>query len=80
MREEQPIDTLVINGVECEPYLTTDDRVMREQTADVFMGIRYLLRATGCSEAIVAVEANKREAVALLRSPPHDAQQPRTAD
>jgi len=61
------LDTLIINGVECEPYLTTDHRVMLEQTADVFMGVRYLLRATGASEVIIAVEANKCDAERKLR-------------
>ena len=56
------LDTLIINGVECEPYLTTDHRVMLEQTADIFLGIRYLLRATGTSEVIIAIEANKQDA------------------
>jgi len=65
--EGKHLDTLIINGVECEPYLTTDHRVMLEQTADIFMGIRYLLRATGASEAIIAVEANKQEAARKLR-------------
>lgn len=65
--EGKHLDTLIINGVECEPYLTTDHRVMLEQTADVFMGIRYLLRATGASNAIIAVEANKQDAVRMLR-------------
>ena len=41
------VDTLVINGVECEPYLTTDHRVMLEHAADVVAGIPYLMRATG---------------------------------
>ena len=65
--EGKSLDTLIINGVECEPYLTTDHRVMLEQTADIFMGIRYLLRATGTSEAIIAVEANKPDAVRKLQ-------------
>jgi electron transport complex protein RnfC len=60
------LDTLIVNGVECEPYLTTDHRVMLEQTADVFTGIRYLLRATGAGEALVAVEANKPDAANKL--------------
>jgi len=60
--EGKHLDTLFINGVECEPYLTTDHRVMLEQTEDVFMGIRYLLRATGTSKAIIAIEANKPDA------------------
>ncbi len=65
--EGKHLDTLIINGVECEPYLTTDDRVMLEQTADVYMGIRYLLRATGAGDVIIAVEANKEEAAQKLR-------------
>jgi electron transport complex protein RnfC len=60
-------ETLIINGVECEPYLTTDHRVMLEQRDDVFTGIRYLLKATGAAHAIVAVEANKPDAARALR-------------
>jgi electron transport complex protein RnfC len=64
--EGKHLNTLIINGVECEPYLTTDHRVMLEQTADIFMGIRYLLRATGTSEVIIAIEANKPDAAMKL--------------
>lgn len=60
------LDTLIINGVECEPYLTTDHRVMLEQPDDIFSGIRYLMRATGVQETIVAVESNKADAAGLL--------------
>ncbi len=66
--EGKKLDTLFINGVECEPYLTTDYRVMLEQTEDVFTGIRYLLRATGTSEVIIAIEANKQDAAERFRS------------
>jgi electron transport complex protein RnfC len=65
--EDKHLDTLIINGVECEPYLTTDHRVMLEQTADIFVGIRYLLRATGTSNVIIAVEANKFDAALKLK-------------
>ena len=41
------IHTLVINGGECEPYLSCDDRLMREQASKIIGGIRYLLQATG---------------------------------
>jgi len=64
--EGKHLDILIINGVECEPYLTTDHRVMLEQSADIFMGIRYLLRATGSREAIIAVESNKPDAAKKL--------------
>ena len=61
------LHTLILNGVECEPYLTTDHRVMLEQSADVYMGIRYLLKATGAERAIIGVEANKLNAAEALR-------------
>ncbi len=64
--EDRRCDTLLLNGAECEPYLTTDHRVMLEQRDDVFTGIRYLLRVTGAERAIVAVEANKRDAAEHL--------------
>ncbi len=64
---DKSVDTLIINGVECEPYLTSDHRVMLEQREDVFTGIRYLLRVTGAERAIIGVEANKLDAAAHLR-------------
>ena len=65
---DKSIDTLIINGVECEPYLTTDHRVMLEQQDDIFMGIRYLLKVTGAQRAIVGVEANKLDVAEALRA------------
>ncbi len=65
--EEKRIDTLIINGVECEPYLTTDHRVMLEQSSDIFTGIRYVLKATGAQRAIIGIEANKPDAAEKLR-------------
>jgi electron transport complex protein RnfC len=64
--EGKQLTTLFINGVECEPYLTTDHRVMLEQTDDIFMGIRYLLKATGTQKVIIAIEANKQDAAQKL--------------
>jgi electron transport complex protein RnfC len=61
------VDTLIINGVECEPFLTTDHRVMLEESSDIFMGIRYILKATGAKKVIIAVEANKPDAADHLR-------------
>jgi len=66
--EGKTIDTLMVNGIECEPYLTTDHRVMLEQTADVYMGIRYLMKATGARRAVIGVEANKLDAAQALRA------------
>ena len=53
--EGKSVDTLILNGAECEPYLTTDHRVMLEQTADVLEGIRYLKKATSAARRIFSV-------------------------
>ncbi len=66
--ENKQVDTVLINGAECEPYLTTDHRVMIEHAADVISGIHYLLRASGASQAIIAVETNKAEAAESMRA------------
>jgi len=61
------VDALIVNGVECEPYLTTDHRVMLEQREDIYTGIRYLLKITGAERVIIGVESNKPDAVEHLR-------------
>jgi electron transport complex protein RnfC len=66
--EGKSIDTLIVNGVECEPYLTTDHRVMLEQGPDILMGIKYLMRVTGAEKTIIGIEANKPDAAAYLKS------------
>ena len=60
------IKTLLINGGECEPYLSCDDRLMRERASDIVDGIRIMLRALECREAIVAIEDNKPDAYATM--------------
>jgi electron transport complex protein RnfC len=61
------IDTLIINGSECEPYLSCDDRLMRDRAAEIVSGIRLMLIATGAGVAKVGIEDNKPEAVAAMR-------------
>lgn len=58
---------LLINGVECEPYLTDDYRVMLERGEELLIGIRILARALGAERVMVGIENNKPEAVASLR-------------
>ncbi len=65
--EGKHVDTVLVNGAECEPYLTTDHRVMLEHASDVMRGIPYVMRATGAQRAIIAVEANKLDAAEKLR-------------
>ncbi len=59
-------DILIINGAECEPYLTCDYRLMIEKTDEVARGIRYLATACEASHIIVAIEENKPKAIALF--------------
>ncbi|MEZ5840212.1 MAG: electron transport complex subunit RsxC [Hyphomicrobiales bacterium] len=67
LRNRHTLETLVINAAECEPYLTCDDRLMRERTGDVVDGIRIMRHGLGVARAIIAVEANKPQALAALR-------------
>jgi len=60
--EDKTCEVLMLNGIECEPFLTTDHRVMLEQSDDIYQGIRYLLKATGAERAIIGIEANKQDA------------------
>ncbi len=60
------IDTILINGCECEPFLTTDHRLMIEQAADLVEGTRILMRALGASRGIIGTEDNKLDAVAAI--------------
>lgn len=62
------VDTLIINGAECEPYISCDDMLMRERAAEVLQGIdivMYLLKAKRC---LIGIEDNKPEAVAALKA------------
>lgn len=62
------IDTLLINGAECEPYLTTDHRSMVEYPERVQLGIRIMMRVLGVPRAVIGVEENKPDAIAALRA------------
>lgn len=63
----QKADCLVINGVECEPYITSDYRLMMEHADELVEGIRLLMLATGVNEARIGIEANKPKAIELLQ-------------
>ena len=65
--EGKTVDTLVVNGAECEPWLTADHRVMLERADDLFTGIRLALRAIGARQAVIGVEGNKMDAIKVLK-------------
>ncbi len=59
---------LIINGVECEPYLTSDHRVMLERGDELLIGVRILARALGVARAYIGIENNKEDAIDHLRT------------
>jgi Na+-translocating ferredoxin:NAD+ oxidoreductase subunit C len=65
--EGKHVDYLLINGVECEPYLTADHRLMLEKPKEIIVGIKILMRALGVSKAIIGIEDNKHNAVELFQ-------------
>jgi electron transport complex protein RnfC len=66
--EETPIELLLINGAECEPYLTSDHRVMVEHPQRVHFGIRVMMQCLGVDRAVIGVEQNKPDAIERLRA------------
>jgi len=65
--EGKVIDTLILNGAECEPYLTADHRLMLEQAEDVVLGAAIIARILGLETAVIGIEDNKPDAIAKLR-------------
>ncbi len=64
---DKKIDTLIINGVECEPYLTADYRLMVEKTGEIVEGARLIMKALGVSRGMIGIESNKPDAVAVMK-------------
>jgi electron transport complex protein RnfC len=60
------VTTLIMNGGECEPHLTCDDRLMRDRAPEVVAGIRLIRHAVGAKEVLVGIEDNKPEAIAAM--------------
>ena len=63
---QKKLDTLLLNGAECEPYLTCDDRVMREHADEVIDGARIMAHALGVKRIIVGIEQNKPQAIEIM--------------
>ncbi len=61
------VTSLIVNGGECEPYLSSDDRIMRDCADQVVDGARIVMHAIGAVEALVGIEDNKPEAIAAMR-------------
>jgi electron transport complex protein RnfC len=65
---DKPVQTLLLNGCECEPFLTADDRLMREAPRAIVAGARLAMIACGARELVIAIEDNKPEAIAAMQA------------
>ncbi|MBN1197337.1 MAG: electron transport complex subunit RsxC [Candidatus Aminicenantes bacterium] len=64
--EGKRADTVIINAVECEPYLTSDHRLMLERADEILVGVQILMRAARVESAIIGIEANKPDAIEIM--------------
>lgn len=64
--EGKTADTVIINAVECEPFLTSDHRLMLERADEILVGVRILMRAARVERAMIGIEANKPDAIENL--------------
>ena len=62
------IDVLIINGVECEPYLTSDHRLMLERTEEMLVGAQILMKALNVNSALIGIENNKPDAISHIQN------------
>jgi electron transport complex protein RnfC len=66
--KEKTIDTVLINGAECEPYLTADHRMMVERADDVIAGLKILMKTLGVNEGYIGIEENKPDAIEAMKA------------
>ncbi|MCL2440131.1 MAG: electron transport complex subunit RsxC [Treponema sp.] len=64
---DKKIDTVIVNGCECEPYLTTDNRIMIEESGRIVAGLKIILKVLQTARGIIAIEDNKPEAIEHLK-------------
>jgi len=66
LRPDVKVDTLILNGAECEPYLTSDHRMMVEHPEDIIQGAEIILKVLGIDHCIIGIENNKPDAIEVL--------------
>ncbi|HWR07975.1 electron transport complex subunit RsxC [Sporomusa sp.] len=64
---EKPIDSFILNGAECEPYLTADHRVMLEQTERIITGMKIAMKILSVNKGYIGIEENKPDAIEIMR-------------
>jgi len=65
-QEGKGFDVVILNGIECEPFLTADHRIMLEKPERVIAGLKYFLRMLHCDKGVIAIEENKMDAFDLM--------------
>lgn len=63
---DKKVDTLILNGIECEPWLTADDRLMVEKAEEIIVGAKIINKVLGIQNAIIAIDENKPRAIEVL--------------
>ena len=66
LKPAKPVDTILLNGCECEPLLTADHRVLLEFADDVIYGLKAILKAVGAEKGVIVIEDNKPDAIQLM--------------
>ncbi len=64
---DKKIDTVILNGAECEPYLTADHRLMLEHADDIVAGLRIIMKILNVQQGIIGIEDNKPDAIEVMR-------------
>lgn len=65
--KEKKIDTVILNGAECEPYLTSDHRLMLEKAKDIIEGLKIVMKILGVSKGYIGIEQNKPDAIEKMK-------------
>src|SRR4030065_1498574 len=65
--KEKPIDVVILNGAECEPYLTSDHRLMLDRPREIIEGLKILMNILGVKKGYVGIEANKPDAIEAMK-------------
>ena len=68
LKPPKPVDTILLNGCECEPLLTADHRVLLEFADDVIFGLKAMLKTVGAEKGIIVIEDNKQDAIELMEA------------
>ena len=67
LKPAKPVDTILLNGCECEPYLTADHKVLLAYADDVVFGLKAMIKTVGAEKGIIVIEDNKEDAVELMK-------------